>query len=321
MVEGAEDARDRRLRLNRLIGSFGVAPVLEALEPLGVGEEGLGRMQSGLGPLDDGVMELLEDMSNSLGAGMLEAGGEEPAGLHLGGDIGGDAAAAADELEATEGEGEAVIPAPGLEDFLGRGLSGVDLSIRDGGGDPEHPDYPVERLASRSWSWEEHEAEKRASLRVMHRLAMMTQHRLGVKYHNHLAVFEMVAKIEWMLIYLGETLPEPGMGWSPDRRMRELNIRASRLLWVQRERNREHGGVRGIFNWLTGRQRLTAKELMQRMLTEADDIMGVVPEGGWVMGLRLPAPVTGWERERYVEAVGYIEGGGEDDDGDDGDGG
>ena len=313
MVEGAEVARDRRLRLNRLIGSLGVAPVLEALEPLGVGEEELGRMQSGLGPLDDGVMELLGDMSSSLGAGVLEAGGEEPAGLHLGGDADGDAAA--DGLEAAEGEAEAVIPVPGLEDFLGRSLSGVDLSIRDGGGDPEHPDYPVERLASRSWSWEEHEAEKRASLRVMHHLAMMTQHRLGVKYQNHLAVFEMVAKIEWMLIYLGETLPDPGMGWSPDRRMRELNIRASRLLWVQRERNREHGGVRGIFNWLT------AKELMQRMLTEADDMMGVVPEAGWVMGLRLPAPVTGGERECYVEAVGYIEGGGEDDDGDDGDGG
>ena len=72
MVEGAEDARDRRLRLNRLIGSFGVAPVLEALEPLGVGEEELGRMQSGLEPLDDGVMELLEDMSSMLGAGVLE---------------------------------------------------------------------------------------------------------------------------------------------------------------------------------------------------------------------------------------------------------
>ena len=152
-------------------------------------------------------------------------------------------------------------------------------------------------------------------MRVMHHLAMMTQHRLGVKYQNHLAVFEMVAKIEWMLIYLGETLPDPGMGWSPERRMRELNIRASRLLWVQRERNREHGGVRGIFNWLTGRQRLTAKELMQRMLTEADDIMGVVPDAGRVMGLSLPAPVTGRERERYVEAVGYIEGGGEDDEG------
>ena len=72
MVEGAEDARDRSLRLNRLIGSFGVAPVLEALEPLGVGEEELGRMQSGLEPLDDGVMGLLGEMSSMLGAGVLD---------------------------------------------------------------------------------------------------------------------------------------------------------------------------------------------------------------------------------------------------------
>ena len=65
------------------------------------------------------------------------------------------------------------------------------------------------------------------------------------------------------------------------------------MLWVQRERDREHGGVRGIFNWLTGRTRMSAKELVRRMLEEADDMMGVLPEGGEVMGMRLPVSLRG----------------------------
>ena len=132
---------------------------------------------------------------------------------------------------------------PALSEAEGIELEEAGASLED--------ELPVEGVVSRSWSWEEHEAERRASLWAMHHLAMMTQSRLGVKYQVQLAIFELMAKIEWMLIYLGETLPEPGMDWNPDRRMRELNRRASRLLWVQRER--EHGGVRGVLNWLKGR--------------------------------------------------------------------
>ena len=176
-------------------------------------------------------------------------------------------------------------------------VSGIELEEAGSGLDEE---LPAEGVASRSWSWEEHEGERRASLWAMHRLAMMTQPRLGIRYQSLLAIFELVAKIEWMLIYLGETLPEPGMDWGGNRRMRELNRRASRLLWVHRER--EHSGVRGLFNWLKGRPRMTPKELVQRMLVESDDIMGVLPEGGEVMGMRLPEAA-----ERYGEAIGLVE--------------
>ena len=180
----------------------------------------------------------------------------------------------------------------------------VGIELEDPGVGVE--ELPVEGFVSRSWSWERHEAERRASLRAMHRLAMMTQYRLGVRYQSQLAMFELVAKIEWLLIYLGETLPDPGMEWDGDRRMRELDRRASRLLWVQRERDREHGGVRGIFNWLTGRTRMSAKELVRRMLEEADDMMGVLPEGGEVMGMRLPVSLRG-DEDRYVEVISLAE--------------
>ena len=56
--------------------------------------------------------------------------------------------------------------------------------------------------------------------------------------------------------------------------------RISRLLWVEREQEKEFGGIRGVFNWLAGRRRLSGKELVERMLYEADLIMGVLPETG-----------------------------------------
>ena len=122
----------------------------------------------------------------------------------------------------------------------------------------------------------------------------------------------LVAKIELALIYLGETLPEPGMDWDGDRRLREQNRRQSRLIWVQREQDREYGGMRGIINWLMGRQRPSAKELIQRMIAEADASMGVLPErvDG---GMRL---LPGEERHseemaRYVDAAEAIDRGGD----------
>ena len=128
----------------------------------------------------------------------------------------------------------------------------------DGEAVPE--DVPAEALSSRSWNWGEHLEERRASLRAMHHLAMVTQYRLGVRYQGQLAMMGLVAKIELALIFMGETLLDPGVDWDGDRRLREINRRVSRLLWVKQEQDREFGGVRGVFNWLSGRTRLSSLE-------------------------------------------------------------
>ena len=136
-------------------------------------------------------------------------------------------------------------------------IGGVEL---DEGSERPSEEVPAEALSSRSWNWGEHLEERRASLRAMHHLAMVTQYRLGVRYQGQLAMMGLVAKIELALIFMGETLPDPGMDWDGDRRLREINRRVSRLLWVKQEQDREFGGVRGVFNWLSGRTRLSSLE-------------------------------------------------------------
>ena len=136
-------------------------------------------------------------------------------------------------------------------------VRGVEL---DEGSERPSEEVPAEALSSRSWNWGEHLEERRASLHAMHHLAMVTQYRLGVRYQGQLA------KIELALIFMGETLPDPGVDWDGDRRLREINRRVSRLLWVKQEQDREFGGVRGVFNWLSGRTRLSSKELVKQML-------------------------------------------------------
>ena len=74
-----------------------------------------------------------------------------------------------DEVEDEEDDGA------GLPEDIG----GVELDEES-----ERPseEVPAEALSSRSWNW----GERRASLRAMHHLAMVTQYRLGVRYQGQL---------------------------------------------------------------------------------------------------------------------------------------
>ena len=188
-------------------------------------------------------------------------------------------------------------------------VGGVEL---DEGSERPSEEVPAEALSSRSWNWGEHLEERRASLCAMHHLAMVTQYRLGVRYQGQLAMMGLVAKIELALIFMGETLPDPGMDWDGDRRLREINRRVSRLLWVKQEQDREFGGVRGVFNWLSGRTRLSSKELVRQMLEEADDIMEVMPEVMVGKTGMIPLGEGGAGRNRqvdeYVEAIKVVDG-------------
>ena len=79
-----------------------------------------------------------------------------------------------DEVEDEEDDGD---DGDGASEDIG----GVELDEES-----ERPseEVPAEVLSSRSWNWGEHLGERRASLRAMHHLAMVTQYRLGVRYQG-----------------------------------------------------------------------------------------------------------------------------------------
>ena len=131
-----------------------------------------------------------------------------------------------------------------------------------------------------SVSWTEEQEQKRISLRSARALALITQFRLGMSYQEHFAALGMVTQVELALIaYFRESVPEPGVEWDGERRSREIERRLARLRWVEREQEREYGGLKGVWNWLVGRNRISGKELYQRMLNEADGMLDIMANG------------------------------------------
>ena len=149
-------------------------------------------------------------------------------------------------------------------------IVGVDL---DGDGEYDVELAGVGMVAPTQSRGEEIE-RKRISLRSARALALTSQFWLGMKYQERVAALGLVTQIELALISVfHELAPEPGVAWDGERRAREIERRLSRLRWVEREQEREYGGLKGVWNRLVGRHKVSGKELYQRMLREADGML------------------------------------------------
>ena len=127
--------------------------------------------------------------------------------------------------------------------------------------------------------WSEDIEMRRRALWTARGVAVMSQFRLDLEYHEHVASLACVAQVELALIsFFMESVPDPGEAWNPARRAREIERRLRRIRWAEAEQRREFGGFRGAWNWLVGRKRVSGKELYQRMVAEADEMMGAIAD-------------------------------------------
>ena len=154
---------------------------------------------------------------------------------------------------------------------------GVDLD-GDGKVDIELSDIG---LVSRDVTWNENMEQRRQSLHANHQLALMTQFRLGIPYQQQIAAMGMVTQIELALIaFFKESIPDADEPWDATRRAREVETRLHTLRWVEREQEKEYGGVKGVLNWVIGRTKKSGKEIQRDMMADAGGMLDALSVEG-----------------------------------------
>ena len=184
------------------------------------------------------------------------------------------AAAAAEAGGAVAPAGGAIV-VRGANEISDDGVMGIDLD-----GD-NIADVTLAGMVSGrpGVGWKDEQDKRRIALRNARALAVMTMFRLGMTYEEQVAALGLVSQIELALIsYFKESVPEPGQSWDPHRRAREIERRLARLRWVEGEQQKERRGVRGMWNWLTGKAPLTGKMLYDSMIEHADGMLAAMSE-------------------------------------------
>ena len=147
-------------------------------------------------------------------------------------------------------------------------------------------------------TWQEEMERTRDSFRRARALAVMTQFRVGMPHQEYIASLGLVQEIELALITLfGDSVPEPGIHWSTEKRAREQELRIRRLLWVEQVQRKEWSGLKGLWNWLLGRHKLTGVELYNKVLEDADSML---------VAMSSTPPLSPEQLERVMRHSGVI---------------
>ena len=238
MVFNGDVAAVRRQMLNELVAQVGAELVAETLR---LEVEAVGQLLAGT-----------VEISPEIGAGI-----EEFAGL-LAGAVGVAPRGAAPE--AVNGSDAAPMVTVDLD---GDGVADLELA-----GVAVGP-------AARGWA--ESEEQRRVSLRAARAMALSVQFRVGMEHRELVAALELCTRIELVLImYFGETVPDPGMEWDGERRLREVEKRMARLRWVTREHTREFSGLKGMWKRMIGKGPVSGRDLYVQMTQETDVMLDMM---------------------------------------------
>ena len=242
------DRETLRRMLNALVEEAGAGLVCEHL---GATEAEVRELGAGIGEWTEERMAALEGVCNVMSLGL---------GTNYEQLVGGEAAAAAER-------------ATGAEDVV----AGYRLEWEEGPIELAEDEVDAGvlseglELASNGSTWLEAMERRRQTLWRYRAELLMTQVRLDMTRVEQVTIAGEITRLELALIMnFRDTLPEPGANWDMTRRMWEIERRLTWLRWVQLEREKEYGGIKGVWNWLTGKDRVTGRELYLRMLEEAD---------------------------------------------------
>ena len=132
-----------------------------------------------------------------------------------------------------------------------------------------------------SGTWTDEQKLLRDGLRRSLAMARMTRFRIDMSHAEYVASLGVVTKLELGLItWFGESVPDPNANWDSSRRWLETERRIARLRWVSEEEAKEYSGIKGILNRITGRKKITGKDLFQSMVAEADWMIRAMRDGG-----------------------------------------
>ena len=143
------------------------------------------------------------------------------------------------------------------------------------------PEFPQPALGGSNpgQGWQEEQGRKLVSLQNARSLAVMTTFRLGMDYQEQVAALGLVTQIELAIIArFRESVPDPGQSWDSHRHMREIERRLARLRWVEGEQAKGFNGLKGVWNNVMGRRRVTGRELYERMIDQADAMLLAMQE-------------------------------------------
>ncbi len=226
-------------------------------------------------------LRVLVEMQSVEGIGEhLGISSEEVAEMVAGGEIGELLAERIDDLWGVMGEVAELADGYDLEgededddDEWGYEVAGEELA---GGGD--------ELVLSRTGTVAGEVEQRKGSLWNARAVIMMSQFRGGLRYEEQVQAFILVTEVELALIsYYRESVPDPDARWDEDRRDREIQKRLARLRWGERELEREYGGLKGAVKLMRGRRRMSGRELYERMVERADEVLGVMEDRIGVM--------------------------------------
>ena len=287
-VGGGDSLAPWVVRLRYVVKDLGAPQVAESL---GLTPEGIDSLLRGEAELEPDMEQMLDKLCQSFGVaiGAVEdledaialSGAQTESDLDFEDAIQGPVSGVegfvtGDSSEPGEDDGTPLGPAfggvpEGTPGLPVNGLSGAGV-VGDGAVGGSGVIMPGKR-------WSEGIEMRRRALWTARGVAVMSQFRLDLEYHEHVASLACVAQVELALIsFFMESVPDPGEVWNPAKRAREIERRLRRIRWSEAEQRREFGGFRGAWNWLVGRKRVSGKELYQRMVAEADEMMGAIAD-------------------------------------------